>query len=136
MAPGARSRFWSDLLLDEDPTSTEILALAAVIDGLAGRLGGTERKLTDLVYYSPDRYDGMVRGAAIWDRLGQTRQSCALWLRAARWRDEPEDPAWHQAIACARRDPGAGDWRAIRTYVLQTAPADRRAALSASLDAP
>jgi hypothetical protein len=68
--------------------------------------------------------------------VGQIRSSCALWLRAARWRDEPDDPAWHHAIACARRDPGAGDWRTIRAYVLSRAPADRRDDIAAALDAP
>jgi hypothetical protein len=134
LAPGERSRAWSDLLLDEDPTAPEVLALTAVIDGLAGRTGGTERKLTDLVYFTPDRYQGLVRAAAIWERVGQARRACASWLRAARWRDEPEDPAWRRAIACTRRDPDAGDFRAITAYVLQRAPAERRAALAVELD--
>jgi hypothetical protein len=134
LAAGPRSRRWADLLLDEDPTSPDVLEAAALIDGLAGRLGGAERKLGDLVYFSPDRYAGMIRAARVWERAGEARAGCALWIRAARWRDDPEDPAWRRAVACTRRDPAAGDWRAIRQYVLDRAPAARRAALAAALD--
>ena len=126
LAPGPRSRAWADLLLDEDPTSPDVLEIAAVIDGLAGRIGGAERKLTDLIYFSADRYLGLVRAATVWQRVGQGRLACVAWLRAARWRDEVDDPAWRQAMDCTRGDPGAGDWRAIRQYVLDRAPADRR----------
>jgi hypothetical protein len=110
------------------------LALTAVVDGLAGRIGGAERKLTDLIYFTPDRYQGLLRAAAIWEQVGQGRLACASWLRAARWRDEPEDPAWRRAIACTRQDPGTGDFRAITAYVLERAPAERRAALARELD--
>ncbi len=67
LAPGDRSRRWAELLLEEDPTSTDVLELTAEIDGLAGRIGGAERKLVDLVYFTPDRYQGLVRAAR---RLG------------------------------------------------------------------
>jgi tetratricopeptide (TPR) repeat protein len=132
--PPERARRWSQLLLAEDPTSPAVLETAALIDGLARRFGGTERKLIDLVYYSPDRADGFVRAAGVWERAGRPRDACAQRVRAARWRDDPEDPLWRAAIACTRNDPGAGDWRAIRQYVLDRAPADRREALAATLD--
>jgi hypothetical protein len=134
LAPGDRSRRWVELLLEEDPTSPDVLELAAVVDALAGRIGGSERKLVDLVYFSPDRYQGLVRAAGIWERVGQVRHSCAAWLRAARWRDEPDDPAWGRAIACMRRDAGAGDWRPVLRYVLDRTPPERRAAVAAALD--
>jgi hypothetical protein len=133
LAPGDRSRRWAELLLDEDPTSTDVLELAAEIDGLAGRIGGAERKLVDLVYFTPDRYQGLVRAALVWERVGQVRQSCAAWLRAARWRDEPGDAAWGRAIGCMRRDPGAGNWRSVLAYVLDRTPPGRRAAVEAAL---
>src|SRR6185369_1192155 len=66
LAPGERSRRWVELLLEEDPTSPDVLEIAAVVDALAGRIGGSERKLLDLVYFTPDRYQGMVRAAGIW----------------------------------------------------------------------
>ena len=135
LAPGPRSRTWSELLLQEDPTSPDVLEIAAVIDGLADRIGGAERKLTDLVYFTPDRYQGLVRAAQIWRRVGQARLSCEAWVRAARWGDAVDDPAWRRAIDCTRADPGAGDWRAIRRYVLDRAPENRREAIAATLDA-
>jgi len=113
-----------------------VLELTAMIDGLAGRIGGSERKLLDLVYFTSDRYQGLVRAAGVWDRVGQVRLSCAAWLRAARWRDEPGDPAWGRAVACMRRDPGAGDWRSVMAYVLDRTPPERRAAAAAALDPP
>ena len=134
LAPGDRSRRWAELLLEEDPTSPDVLEVTAEIDGLAGRIGGAERKLVDLVYFTPDRYQGLVRAAVVWERVGQLRQSCAAWLRAARWRDEPGDPAWGRAIACLRRDPGAGNWRSVLAYVLDRTPPERRAAAAAALD--
>ncbi len=130
-----RAVAWVDLLLAEDETSTEILELAAIVFGRASRLGGTERMLMELAYASPDRADGLARGAVVWERLGKGREACGQWIRAARWRDEPEDPTWRRAISCARRDPGVGDWRAIRGYVLERARPERRASLAASLDA-
>jgi hypothetical protein len=135
LAPDPRGRAWGELLLQEDPTSPDVLEIAAVIDGLADRIGGAERKLTDLVYFTPDRYQGMVRAAQIWRRVGQARLSCVAWVRAARWQDDVDDPAWRHAIDCTRGDPGAGDWRAIRQYILDRAPAGRRDAIAAALDA-
>ena len=105
-----------------------------LIWGRAGRLGGTERMLMELVYHSPDRAAGIARGAAVWERLGRPREACAQWIRAARWRDDPEDPVWRKAIACARRDPGAGDAKAIRDYVISRARPERRDAIAAELD--
>jgi hypothetical protein len=131
----ARARRWVDLLLVEDPTSQEVLELAALAFGRSGRTGGTERMLMELAYYSPDRALGLARGAAVWERLGRTRQACAQWIKAARWRDDPEDPIWRNAVSCTRRDPGAGDWHAIRQYVLDRARPERREAIAASLDA-
>jgi hypothetical protein len=132
---GPRAVDWIDLLLAEDDTSPDVLELAAWVFGRAGRFGGTERMLMELAYASPDRADGLARGAAVWERLGKGREACVQWIRAARWRDESEDPTWRRAIACARRDPGVGDWRAIRGYVLERARPERRASLAASLDA-
>ena len=134
LAPGEQSRAWALALQAEDPTSPAVHEATALIDGLAGRFGGVERKLTDLVYYSPDRYDGFLRAATVWDRVGRPRDACVLRVRAARWRDDPEDALWRDAIACTRGDPGAGDWRAIRQYVLDRAPPARRDAVAAFLD--
>ena len=84
---------------DEDPTSPDVLELAALVFGRARRLGGTERMLMELAYHTPDRASGLARGAAVWDPSGRPREACAQWLNAARWRDDPEDPS------CARRSP-------------------------------
>ena len=130
----ARALSWADLLLAEDPTSPDVLELAALIFGRAGRFGGTERMLMELAYHTPNRAAGLARGAAVWDRLGRTREACAQWIHAARWRDDPEDPVWRTALACARRDPGAGDPRAIRDYVVSRARPERRDAIAAELD--
>ena len=129
-----RAQSWAELLLAEDPTSPDVLELVALIWGRAGRHGGTERMLTELVYYSPDRAAGLARGAVVWEKIGRPREACAQWIRAARWRDDPEDPIWRTAIACARRDPGAGDAKAIRDYVVSRARAERREAIAAELD--
>ncbi|HVZ87669.1 MAG TPA: hypothetical protein VHG72_11915, partial [Polyangia bacterium] len=125
---------WANLLVEEDPSSPDVLELVAFIFGRAGRFGGTDRMLMELAFHSPDRADGLARGARVWERLGRTRDACAQWIRAARWRDQAEDPLWIKAVACTRLDPGAGDWREIRAYVLDRAPPDRRAALAATLD--
>jgi len=130
----ARALTWAELLLAEDPTSPDVLELVALIFGRARRFGGTERMLMELAYHSPDRAAGIARGAAVWDRLGRTREACAQWIRAARWRDDPEDPVWQAAVACARHDPGAGDARAIRDYVLTRARPERREEIAAALD--
>jgi hypothetical protein len=124
-----------DLMLAEDPTSTEVLELAAATFGRLGRFGGTERMLGELVYQTPDRAAGLARAARVWEHLGRTREACVQWLRAARWRDDAEDPTWHTALACARREPGVADWREIRAYVIARARPDRRAAITATLDA-
>ena len=129
-----RALAWAETLLTEDPTSPDVLELVAVIWGRAGRFGGTERMLMELAYHSPDRASGIARGAAVWERVGRPREACAQWIRAARWRDAPEDPAWRTALACARRDPGAGVPKAIRDYVVSRARPDRRAAIAAELD--
>jgi hypothetical protein len=129
-----RALAWAETLLAEDPTSPDVLELVAVIWGRAGRFGGTERMLMELAYHSPDRAAGIARGAAVWERVGRPREACAQWIRAARWRDDPEDPVWRTALACARRDPGAGDPKAIRDYVVSRARPDRRSAIAAELD--
>jgi tetratricopeptide (TPR) repeat protein len=129
-----RALSWAELLLAEDPTSPDVLDLVALIWGRARRYGGTERMLTEVVYFSPDRAAGIARGAVVWEKIGRPREACAQWIRAARWRDDPEDPTWRTAIACARRDPGAGDAKAIRDYVVSRARAERREAIAAELD--
>ncbi len=129
-----RALRWADLLLEEDPTSPDVLELVALIFGRAGRFGGTDRMLTELTFHTPDRAAGLARGAAVWDQLGRPREACAQWIRAARWRDEPADPLWDKAISCARKDPGAGSWQEIRAYVLGRARPAEREALAAALD--
>ena len=131
-----RALFWVDAALDEDPTSPDVLEVAALTFGRARRFGGTQRMLMEMTYYSPDRAAALARGATVWERLGRPREACADWIRAARWRDDPEDPTWRKAIDCTRADPGAGDWREIRAYALERARPERRDALAASLDAP
>jgi tetratricopeptide (TPR) repeat protein len=131
-----RALFWVEAALDEDPGSPDVLEVAALTFGRARRFGGTQRMLMEMTYYSPDRAAALARGAAVWERLGRPREACAEWIRAARWRDDAEDPTWRQAIDCARADPGAGDWKEIRAYVLERARPERRDALAASLDAP
>ena len=129
-----RALRWADILLEEDPTSPEVLELVALIFGRAGRFGGTDRMLTELTFHTPDRAAGLARGAAVWEQLGRPREACAQWIRAARWRDEPTDPLWLKAISCARKDPGAGSWQEIRAYVLGRARPEQREALAAALD--
>jgi hypothetical protein len=129
-----RALRWADLLLDEDPSSPDVLELVATIFGRAGRFGGTDRMLMELAYHTPDRAAGLARGAAVWERIGRPREACAQWIRAARWRDQPEDALWVKAVSCARRDPGAGDWQEIRAYVLGRALPERRDAIAAALD--
>jgi hypothetical protein len=130
-----RALRWMEVLLDEDPGSPDVLALVAFVFGRAGRFGGTERMLMELTFHSPDRAAGLARGAVVWERVGRPREACAQWIRAARWRDDAQDPNWRKAIACARRDPAAGDWREIRAYVLGRARPEERDALAAALDA-
>jgi hypothetical protein len=130
-----RALGWAEILLAEDPTSPDVLELVASIFGRAKRFGGTERMLMELTYHSPDRATGLARGAVVWERLGRPREACAQWIKAARWRNQADDPAWRKAVACAQRDPGAGDWRSIREYALGLASPERREALAAELDA-
>jgi hypothetical protein len=125
---------WADLLLEEDPSSPDVLELVALIFGRAGRFGGTDRMLMELTFHTPDRAAGLARGATVWVRLGRPREACAQWIRAARWRDRPEDPLWLKALTCTRSDPGAGSWQEIRAYVLGRARPDQRQALAATLD--
>jgi hypothetical protein len=129
-----RALRWAELLLDEDPSSPDVLELVATIFGRAGRFGGTDRMLMELAYHTPDRAAGLARGAVVWQRVGRPREACAQWIRAARWRDQPEDPLWLKAITCARNDPGAGSWQDIRAYVLGRARPEQRTALAAALD--
>jgi hypothetical protein len=129
-----RALRWAEILLDEDPTSPDVLELVALIFGRAGRFGGTDRMLTELTFHTPDRAAGLARGAAVWVQLGRPREACAQWIRAARWRDQPTDPLWRKAISCARQDPGAGSWQEIRAYVLGRARPEEREALAAALD--
>lgn len=131
-----RALRWAEILLEEDPTSPEVLELVALIFGRAGRFGGTDRMLTELTFHTPDRAAGLARGAAVWEQVGRPREACAQWIRAARWRDEPADPLWLKAISCARKDPGAGSWQEIRAYVLARARPEQRDALAAALDGP
>jgi hypothetical protein len=131
---GPRALRWADLLLDEDPSSPDDLELVATIFGRAGRFGGTERMLMEMTFYTPDRAAALARGALVWERLGRPREACAQWIRAARWRDQPEDLLWVRAIDCARRDPGAGSWEEIRAYVLGRARPEERATLAIVLD--
>jgi len=129
-----RALRWAEILLEEDPTSPEVLELVALIFGRAGRFGGTDRMLTELTFHTPDRAAGLAQGAAVWEQLGRPREACAQWIRAARWRDEPADPLWLRAISCARKDPGAGSWQEIRAYVLVRARPEQRDSLAAALD--
>ncbi len=55
--------------------------------------------------------------------------------RTAR-RDWPCGADVWERLKRARRDPGAGDWRARRQHVLDRARPERRDAFAASLDAP
>jgi hypothetical protein len=129
-----RALRWADILLEEDPTSPEVLELVALIFGRAGRFGGTDRMLMELTFHTPDRAAGLARGAVVWEQLGRPREACAQWIRAARWRDEPADPLWRKALSCARKDPGAGSWQEIRAYVLARARPEQREGLAAELE--
>jgi hypothetical protein len=120
-APSPRSRQWADRLVAEDPVSTDSLEVAALIDARAGRADGAARKLTDLVFYSPDRADGYERAARVWERAGQGRRACLAWERATHF-GIPDDPRWCQLLACTRRERGAADAAAIETFVRGRAP--------------
>ena len=88
----------------------------------------------ELAYHSPDRAAGIARGAAVWERLG----AAARGLRAVDPRRalarRPGGSGVAQGVACARRDPGAGDAKAIRDYVISRARPERRDVLAAELE--
>ena len=121
LAPSQRADEWSHRLLAEDATSPDSLEVAATIDALAGRIGGTDRKLVDLVYYSPDRGEGYERAAHVWERVGQVRRACRAWEDAAR-NGPPADPRWCDVIACVRQDPGVADADQVARIVHERAP--------------
>lgn len=122
LAPGPRSRLWAQRLLAEDPTSPDSLEVAALIDARAGRLGGAEQKLGDLVFFSVDRAAGHERAARVWNQVGDVRRECLAWDHATRV-GPADDPRWCKLLACARRDPGGADPNAIATYIREKAPA-------------
>ncbi len=125
---------WARALVAEDPTSPEALEVAARIEARGGRVEAAKRTLRDFVYYSPDREAALARCAALWERAGRPQEACRAWDALARWRGDPEDPAWARVVACLRRAPGLGDARALRAHLLERVPAARRAALAARLD--
>lgn len=122
LAPGPRSRLWGQRLLAEDPTSPDSLEVAALIEARAGRLGGAEQRLVDLVFYSPDRATGYERAAQVWKQVGDVRRECLAWDHATR-EGPVDDPRWCGLLACARRDPGGVDPNAIASYIREKAPA-------------
>ncbi len=121
VAPGPRSRAWSDLLVAEDPTSPDSLELAALIDARAGRLEGAARKMGDLVFYSPDRAAAYGRVARVWERSGQERRACLAWERATHF-GPVDDPRWCDLVACLRRNPRAGDVAAVERFTRERSP--------------
>ena len=108
----ARSR-WAELLLEEDPTSPDVLELVALIFGRAGRFGGTERMLTELTFTRPTARPGLARGPHLGAARARARGLRAVDPRRPLAR-RADDPLWLKAISCARRTraPGlAGDPR-------------------------
>ena len=122
LAPGPRSRLWAERLLAEDPTSPDSQELAALIEARAGRMGGAEQRLVDMVFFSIDRAAGYERAAGVWNRVGDTRRECWAWDHATRVAP-PDDPRWCKLLACARRDPGAADASAVAAHIRDQAPA-------------
>lgn len=122
LAPGPRSRLWAQRLLAEDPTSPDSQELAALIDARAGRLGGAEQRLADMVFFSVDRAAGYERAARVWSQVGDTRRECWAWDHATRV-GPIDDPRWCRLLACARRDPGAADPIAVVAHLRDQAPA-------------
>jgi len=122
LAPGPRARLWAQRLLAEDPTSPDSLEVAALIDARAGRLGGAEQRLGDLVFFSTDRAAGYERAARVWNQVGDVRRECWAWDHATRVAPL-DDPRWCSLLACARRDPGAADPVAVAARIHQQAPA-------------
>jgi len=119
--PGPRSRLWAERLLAEDPTSPDSLELAALIDARAGRKGGAEQKLGDLVFFSVDRAAGYERAARVWEQVGDVRRACWAWDRATRVAPA-DDPRWCSLLACARHDPGGADADQIAARIRESAP--------------
>jgi len=122
LAPGPRSRLWAQRLLAEDATSPDSQELAALIDARAGRMGGAEQRLVDLVFFSIDRAAGYERAAGVWNRVGDTRRECWAWDHATRLAPR-DDPRWCKLLACARRDPGAADASVVAAHIRDQAPA-------------
>jgi len=122
LAPGPRARLWAQRLLAEDPTSPDSLEVAALIDARAGRLGGAEQKLADLVFFSVDRATGYQRAAQVWNQVGDVRRECWAWDHATRVAPL-DDPRWCSLLACARRDPGGVDPDAVAARIREQAPA-------------
>jgi len=122
LAPGPRARLWAQRLLAEDPTSPDSLEVAALIDARAGRLGGAEQKLADLVFFSLDRAAGYERAARVWNQVGDVRRECWAWDHATRI-GPADDPRWCGLLACARRDPGGVDPNAVAARIREQAPA-------------
>lgn len=132
LAPGPRARRWADWLVAEDPTSPDSLEVAALIDARAGRLGGAEQKLGDLVFFSIDRAGAYARAAQVWERTGQRRRACAALDRATRV-GGVDDPRWCELLACVAEEPGSGDAEAIAAHIHERAP---RLACGAPPDSP
>ena len=121
LSPGPRARLWAERLVAEDPTSPDSLEVAALIDARAGRMGGAEQKLGDLVFFSVDRAAGYERAARVWEQVGDVRRACWAWERATRVAPV-DDPRWCSLLACARRDPGGADADQIATHIRARAP--------------
>jgi len=119
--PGPRSRLWAERLLAEDPTSPDSLEVAALIDARAGRMGGAEQRLGDLVFFSIDRAAGYERAARVWEQVGDVRRACWAWDRAMRVAPA-DDPRWCSLLACARHDPGGADPDQIAAHIRDRAP--------------
>jgi len=121
LAPGPRSRTWSERLIAEDPTSPDSFEVAALIDARAGRLGGAEQKLGELVFFSADRAAAYERAAHVWERVGQVRRACAAWDRATRV-GAVDDPRWCDLLACVKQQPGAADPDVVADHIRARAP--------------
>jgi len=122
LKPGPRSRTWSEQLLAEDPGAPDSLEVAALIDALAGRVGGAERKLRELVFFSRDRAAAHERAAHVWQVVGRPREECTAWKHATRV-GAVDDPRWCELLACVKRDPGAGDVAIVAAHIRSRAPA-------------
>ena len=96
--------------------------MAALIDALAGRVGGAERKLRELVFFSRDRAAAHERAAHVWQVVGRPREECTAWKHATRV-GAVDDPRWCELLACVKRDPGAGDVAIVAAHIRSRAPA-------------